>query len=185
MQISACQNQQKSLPLLGDVHEHTDFKVYLNGTPLNFAKQKYMSAKDRVIDNFMHLHDLDGQLIHQHMSTTTLKDFFASLNMSFTADCFVTDNNAQYCNNGDSTIKMYVNGVKNEQFEDYDFNDLDRILITYGNEDAETIQKQIESVSDKACIQSLKCPERGKPNDEATCLSGSDCVVATGVQDDN
>ena len=52
--------------------------------------------------------------------------------------------------------------------------DLDRILVAYGNENEKTLQTEITSVSDKACIYSLKCPERGTPPAE-------DCVGGIGT----
>ena len=55
--------------------------------------------------------------------------------------------------------------------------DLDKILISYGNEDEKQIKKQIDSVTDKACIQSEKCPERGLPTPEASCSSNEICTV--------
>lgn len=170
---SADETQQ---PLLGDIHIHADFKVYLNNTPVNFTQEKYMSSKDKSWSNFMHLHDMDGDVVHQHMSTLTLGDFFRTIKMDFTQNCFDLDNGEKYCNEGDKTLKMYVNGKPNTDLGKYQLHDLDRVLITYGNDDQATIEKQIASVTDKACIQSERCPERGKPHDESTCLSSSDCI---------
>ncbi len=177
--LTGCQ-EEKKLPILGDVHNHADFKVYLNNTPLNFAQEKYMSTKDKLISNFVHLHDMDGEVIHQHMSGITLKDFFESVGMELTSDCFATEGGAKYCNKDDKKLKMFVNGKSKSDFGNYEFKDLDQILITYGNDDEVTIQKQIDAVTDKACIQSQKCPERGKPHDESSCLTGgaNDCLAA-------
>lgn len=168
---------EKSEPLLGDVHEHADFKVYLNGTAFDFAQDKYMSTEDRKLSNFTHLHDGDGDIIHKHMTTITLADFFQSLGMRFDEECFMTDDLVQYCNDGVNTLKFYVNGNENDELGDYEISDLDEILISYGDETEEEIQAQLESVSDKACIQSKKCPERGEPSDESDCLTGEDCTA--------
>jgi hypothetical protein len=54
-------------------------------------------------------------------------------------------------------------------FGDYEFTDLDRILITYG--DMAGVADQISSVSDLACMYSEKCPERGTPPTE-NCVGG-------------
>ena len=169
------------LPILGDVHNHADFKIYIHNEPLNFAQEKYMSDKDKTLSNFIHVHDMDGDVIHQHMSTIKLKEFFKSIGMELNNDCFVTDDGTKYCNEGNKTLKMFVNGNLQNDIENYEFKDLDRILISYGNDDQATIQKQIESVTDKACIQSQKCPERGKPHNESTCITGgtTDCLPAT------
>ena len=168
---------EKSQPLLGDVHEHADFKVYLDGVVYDFAQDKYMSTDEHKLSNFTHLHDGDGEIIHKHMSTITLGDFFESLGMQFTDDCFTLEDGTAYCNNDENTLKIFVNGKKNRDFADYELSDLDQILITYGNETDEEIQAQLDSVGDRACIQSEVCPERGKPSDESSCLSSGDCTA--------
>jgi len=141
-----------------------------------------MSTDEHKLSNFTHLHDGDGEIIHKHMSTITLGDFFSSLGMWFGEECFIldadlpsSDGGTEYCNDGEKTLKMYVNGQPNHEFGDYELSDLDRILITYGDETDEEIQSQIDSVGDRACIQSETCPERGAPSDESSCLSSGDC----------
>ncbi|MEK9159917.1 MAG: hypothetical protein AAB383_04270 [Patescibacteria group bacterium] len=172
--LFACEKPQ---PLLGDVHEHADFKVYLNGEVHDFAQDKYMSTAEHKLSHFTHLHDGDGEIIHKHMSTITLGDFFESLGMKFTEECFNLEGGVSYCTNDENTLKMFVNGKENHDFDDYELSDLDQILITYGNQTGAEIQGQIDSVGDRACIQSALCPERGEPSDESTCLTGEDCVT--------
>jgi len=163
--------------LLGDVHEHADFKVYLNNQHYNFTQEKYMSSEDNHLSPFIHLHDMDGEVIHKHASEITLDFLFESINMAFNSTCFVLDDGKEYCNQNDRTIKMYVNGIRNYEYEDYEFNDLDRILISYGNDSENVINKQIDSITDNACIQSGKCPERGNPSDESSCTAQGGCVA--------
>ena len=164
----------KTDPYLGDIHVHADFKVYLNGEMFNFTQEKYMSSNTSKLSQFVHLHDMDGDVIHVHMSTVNLGMFFTSLNMNLNSTCFATENQT-YCNSPQGTLKVFVNGQPNYEFDTYKPKDLDRILITYGNEGPELIQYQLASVTDKACIPSEKCPERGLPEDESSCLSGQDC----------
>jgi hypothetical protein len=159
-------------------HTHADFKVYLNGTAFNFSQAKYMSTKDNVVNSRVHLHDMDGGIIHHHARNVTMAEFFSTLNMTFNSSCFVTDGN--YCNDGNNRLRMFVQHYggqwkENTEMEKYVFEDMDRILITYGDP-AVPISDQLSSVSDRACIQSEKCPERGMPSDESTC-SGTVCNV--------
>lgn len=167
---------EKPEPILGDVHEHADFKVYLNGEAYDFAQDKYMSTDSHKLSNFTHLHGGDGEIIHKHMSTITLADFFQSLGMQFNEECFVTDDFTSYCNDKTNTLKFYVNGKRNGEFGEYELSDLDQILISYGDDSSEEIEAQLASVSDRACIQSEKCPERGSPTDESDCSASDDCV---------
>lgn len=185
--LLACETPQ---PILGDVHEHADFKVFLNGEAYDFAQEKYMSTDTRKLSHFTHLHDGNGEVIHKHMTTITLGDFFESLGMRFTEECFVldmdwanVDSGKSYCNNEEYTLKFFVNGKENIEFEEYEIKDLDQILISYGGETEEELALQLSQVTDLACIQSEKCPERGSPSPESTCLGNEDCVVLPQVDD--
>lgn len=167
---------QADSQLLGDVHEHADFKVYLLGEAHDFAQDKYMSSKDDIQSNFVHLHDGDGEVVHKHLAGITLGTFFETLGMQFTSDCFTLDDGQAFCNDEENRLRLYVNGKRNFRYGDYEFFDLDQILITYGSEDKAAIAEQLASLTDKACIQSGSCPERGAPSDESSCLTGSECI---------
>ena len=71
--------------------------------------------------------------------------FFETLDMQFTSDCFVMDDGTKYCNDDKKMLAMYVNGQRNNDMANYEFNDLDQILITYGDETEEERTKQMES----------------------------------------
>lgn len=163
-----------------EFHLHADFRVILNRETIDFSAGKYMTTKEQVLSSFVHLHDNNGKIIHVHAKGVTLGDFFTSLGMEFSKECFgldiEDDLEEKFCNQGEKTLKMFVNGVENTEFENYEPKDLDRILITYGNENAEELQQQINSVSDEACIQSLKCPERGEPLPEDSCTAAG-CTI--------
>ncbi|HZX19442.1 MAG TPA: hypothetical protein VFF13_00325 [archaeon] len=159
-----------------EFHIHADFAVYLNGEKVDFAKEKYMSSEYTRLSYFFHLHDLDGNVMHMHLEGLKLGEFFGSIGMRFFEECFVLDNGQTFCEQTDNKkLRMFVNGKENFEYDNYVFNDLDRILITYGNESESEIQEQINSVTDNACIQSAKCPERGTPSDESSCSVLNGC----------
>lgn len=162
-------------PMLNDIHTHADFKVYLNGEEYDFNQTKYMTTENVTISPFMHLHDNNGDVVHQHMSTVTFSEFFYTLKMDLTDSCFTLDNGTSYCTDSEKNLRMFVNGKEVFELLNYEFNDLDRILITYGTDDESIIKEQIESVTDKACIESALCPERGEPSDYKTCTSDDGC----------
>lgn len=164
--------QAASLPPKGEkVHEHADFKVYLNGQAFDFKSPKFQSSKENPLDPDAHLHDGNGDVTHKHRKGITLGYFFKSLGMTFDQNCFVVDQETRYCNEGNKKLKFYVNGKPQEQLHDYEFSDLDRVLISYGNETEEQIKPQLDFVTDMACLYSEKCPERGKPPTES-CVGG-------------
>ena len=140
-------------------HVHADFKVFLSGKELNFNIQKF-----DVANPFMHMHlnNPDGnKIIHiEGMPNATLSIFFESLGMKFNSTCFIPDDGTTFCNEGDKRFRMFVNGKENFDFDLYSPQDTDRILITYGKDTDNEIKKQMDSVTDDACLYSRKCPER-------------------------
>ncbi len=152
------------LGTLGDVHEHADFKVIILGEELDFSKDIYQSTEDNLLNNFLHVHDNDGQVIHKHISGITISKFFQSLDMDFNSTCFKTETQS-YCTDSEHQLFFLVNGKDNPEYGNYILNDLDKIVIQYGTEGNLT-------TTDRACIYSETCPERGSPPDEVTCGLG-------------
>lgn len=163
------------VPVLGvKVHEHADFAVYLDGKKFDFTPMKYQSSDTNPLDADAHLHDGNGSVTHKHREGITLGYFFKTIGMKFNSQCFATDDGKEYCNTGDKKLRMFVNGKLNNQFGNYEFTDLDKILITYGN--GTNVDGQNTSLTDDACLYSEKCPERGTPPTE-NCVGGlgSEC----------
>ncbi|MEW6035092.1 MAG: hypothetical protein AB1529_00625 [Candidatus Micrarchaeota archaeon] len=161
-------------------HIHADLKAYVEGSALDLSQARYMSSEGHTLSDVIHLHDMDGEVVHMHARGITLSEFFSSLNMTLNSTCIGLDDGTPYCDSGEKRLRMFVRpagGEWNEVQEpgDYVFGDLDRILITYGNDARPALDAQMSSVTDKACIQSEKCPERGKPTD-ASC-AGDFCPV--------
>ena len=136
--------------VLGSQHIHADFKVYVYGKPLNFADSKYYMKSSFIhLDDNQNKEDASG-VIHMHATGVPLWVFFKSIGMNFDKNCITLENKEKFCNDGDKKLKFFVNGKENNKFENYVFNDLDKILISYGNENQQEIQKQLNSITDFA-----------------------------------
>jgi protein-disulfide isomerase len=169
---SSAAKQSAEKPVLGEkVHEHADIAVYLNGKKMDLTQAKYQSTEANPLDPDAHLHDGNETVLHKHRKGVTLDTFFQSFGMNFDRDCFTSDDATRFCTEGDKTLKLLVNGKLVEQAGDYEFTDLDRILISYGNENQEQLATQGASLTDAACLYSEKCPERGKAPTE-NCVGG-------------
>ncbi|MGH9878052.1 MAG: redoxin domain-containing protein, partial [Nitrososphaerales archaeon] len=141
---------------LTPIHNHVDFKIYLNGNPLNLAQRKYM---DQSMD--VHFHptvkvnpdDVPGvpiaDIVHVHKENVTVRDFLNTLD--FDADTLKMLNDEQ-------KLKVYANGDLRQEGLDYVMQDKDRILVSYGSETESEIVKQIESVTTFAIIGKDKNP---------------------------
>ncbi len=140
-------------PTMSDkVHWHIDFGLFVAGKKYNLNDKKYDETHPDI-----HLHDEYGDLVHIHKSGMTLGIFFESLKLSV------------------KPTVLYVNGQKyNENWEIYVPKDLERIALSTG----ELNQVTLNQVTDKACIYSETCPERGKPPTE-NCVGGlsTPCTV--------
>ena len=128
---------------LGSAHVHAAFAVKLNGTQLDFSKDKY-----QVKSRYMHVENGDGTTLHRHATGVPIAEFFKSIRMNTTDTCFTTDNKTQYCSNGNQNLEFFVNGNRTKSIADYVFNDDDRILIVYGEnplqikQDLDQLQQQ-------------------------------------------
>lgn len=126
-------------------HIHFDLKVYLNGKAVDFSQSKYQESKDNPLSPDIHFHDGNGKVVHIHKEGATIKELFDSFKLT------IPEN-----------TETYVNGKKVANILSYIPQDLDQILIGSSN---------FTSVSNDACIYSLKCPARGTPPPE-DCVGG-------------
>lgn len=141
---------------LGSAHIHADFKIFVNGKevntyykPENFEKNKYVH---------MHPGESEENVIHVHATGITLKHFFNTLNIILSRECIsFKEEGKEFCTDNSKILKYYVNGKINADAPNYVIQDLDKILITYGDDSEVQIQKQLASIGNNACIQSKKC----------------------------
>ncbi len=142
-----------------EVHRHFDFKLYLDGQAVDLSRDEYQATEEHRLSERVHMHDGSGKVVHIHTAGVTLGEFLDSLH----SELPVT---------GDT--RVVVNGYVEARGLAYQPQDLDRILISHGDESNEQALERFGSVSDLACIYSEKCPERGKPPTE-TCVG--QCVI--------
>lgn len=155
-------------------HTHADFAVWIDGAPLDFSAEKYMSGSSAVetddghdhehLHPSFHLHDGNGNIMHRHKPGLTLGDFFNSLpgvtfEESGLSSRFGIDGRA-------SNVALTVNGKAEPSGSAYVFADGDRLLITDAA-DAAQQQREWRSLTSDACLYSRICPWRGSPPAES------------------
>ncbi|MBI4836408.1 MAG: hypothetical protein HY817_04065 [Candidatus Abawacabacteria bacterium] len=143
-------------------HVHSDFAVYLDGQKFNFGQEKYMTSTDTCAagsqSHSLHMHDLNGNVAHVHAEVQTWADFFQAINFALTDNSFTTDEGKVYQNEGSKKLRFFVNKQELASLKDYQFKDLDQVLITYGNSSVAVIEQQLNSITKQACIFSKVCP---------------------------
>ncbi len=144
--------------ILGAQHIHADWKIYIGGNEYDFSGKSHMERmkNNQPVSSFIHvdsgapLPEKTGDLLHMHATGIPLWVFFNSIGADFNKDCITLENKEKLCNEGDKKLKFFVNGNPNNEFENYVFNDLDKILISYGDESKEEIKNQLSLITDFA-----------------------------------
>lgn len=161
-QIQCNMDSKSTIGVLGSQHIHADWKIYINGKALDeeffmpIAEAHEKAMKDSNVEttsSFIHVHEAPapektGDVLHMHATGVPLWIFFKSVGMEFDENCLTLPNQEKFCNDGVSTLKFYVNGKPNSQWENYVFTDLDKILISYGSET--DLASQLNSITNFA-----------------------------------
>lgn len=138
------------------VHEHADFALYVNGKKILLQDRPEYFEKDPDI----HSHEDTEEVIHKHKTGVTLGQLIDSWKANLPSE-----------------VSWSVNGKKQtDNWMTYEFKDLDRIIMSFSTTAVEISDKQLSDITDRACVYSEKCPERGKPPTE-NCVGGlgTDC----------
>ena len=109
------------------IHYHPKIDIYIKGQ----LQAIPAGVGLRPIEHPIHTHDADN-IIHLEFSglttlnNTRLQEFFKIWEKQFNSNC-IFDN----CNGPSGTVKMFVNGQPNSEFEKYPMKDDDKIEIRY------------------------------------------------------
>lgn len=136
---------------LGSAHEHAAFMVMIEGQPIDFSQQKY-----QVKSQYIHVENGVGTVLHKHAIRVPVGEFFSSVGMQVTSNCFVSDDGSSYCNGDDKKLRFFLNGIESDPsaINNYVLNENDRILLYYGEDSESAIQDALNSVGGFALPQS-------------------------------
>lgn len=148
-------NQRDTIGILGSQHIHADFKVYINGRPVDFSDKDHMGRQraNLPVSSFIHVDsgspapEKTGDILHMHANNVPLWLFFKSIGMKLDKDSLTLENGQVLKNESGNTLKFYLNGKKVDDLDNYVFQDLDKILISYGQENDPDVERQISSVT--------------------------------------
>jgi len=97
--------------------------------------------------NVIHWHD---RLLYDNVNKKlldpaplTLGAFFDALKVNFNLDSILDKKNGDLCPDGTSTLKMFVNGKRNDQFRDYIWKDKDVIVLAFDSRSHEEIEAEL------------------------------------------
>ncbi len=124
--------------VLGDDHTHTSILVRVFGDKFDFSSPAF-----QIKSSWIHFEGQDGDTIHRHSTGVTLGYLFETLGITVNDECFVFPDGRQFCNNDDYSIKFFINHEQVPSIIDYVGKETDRVLISYGNESPEEIDRQL------------------------------------------
>jgi hypothetical protein len=130
---------------LGAEHIHASMLVNIFGDKFDFSTPNY-----QVKTPWIHFENQDGDTIHRHSTGVELEFLFNSMNIATDENCFVFPDGRQFCTNEDYSLKFYINQQLVEDIRKYIVQEDDRILITYGNDDQLSIDKQLAELNAQA-----------------------------------
>jgi len=138
-------NMQGSAPgappgagVLNDDHAHTSILVRIFGDKFDFSSPAF-----QIKSSWIHFEGQDGDTIHRHSTGVTLGYLFGTLGLTVNDECFVFPDGRQFCNNDDYSLKFFINHEQVPSIIGYIGNENDRVLISYGNESPEEIDRQL------------------------------------------
>jgi len=131
---------------LGAEHEHASILVKIFGDTFDFTAPTY-----QIKSSWIHFEESDGKTVHRHASGVTLGYLFETLNIGLDDKCYTFPDGRNFCTVEDKegeeySLKFYINHEKVSDIRDYVIKDGDRILISYGNESQEKIDRQLIEV---------------------------------------
>jgi hypothetical protein len=137
-QMECNMDSKSTMGVLGSAHIHADWKIYLDGKPMDFSGKDHMTRMQEglSVSSFIHVDsgapepEKTGNVLHMHATGVPLWIFFESIDMKLPEN-----------------VKMYVNGKETQDYRNYVFNDLDKILITDGKGD---LNQQLNSITNFA-----------------------------------
>ena len=120
-------NEEDPLISRRGIHWHPNLEIWIKGERVTIPANIGLGA----VHSDTHTHKENDQ-IHLEMSRpvresdTRLGVFFDVWGKEFNSQCILDS-----CNGEDGTVKMFVNGEENTEFENYHMKDADKIEIRY------------------------------------------------------
>jgi hypothetical protein len=131
-------------------HYHANFAIFIDGERLDFSSDGYMEDLANCADDYKiqfaedraHLHENDSDVIHIHDDGVTWGHYLANLGFGFGDDYLVNDDKKLYQAQAGKSIKFVLNGKKSANLFNQLVGNEDRLLISFGSEDLETVLKE-------------------------------------------
>lgn len=133
---------------LGSEHTHAGILVKIFGDTFDFSAPAY-----QIKSSWIHFEGNDGTTVHKHATGVKLGYLFQTLRLGLDDQCFEFQDGRSFCTNDEYSLKFFINGEQVNDIRDYEIQEDDRILISYGAETPEEIQSQLMELEAQPIIK--------------------------------
>lgn len=171
------------------IHEHADFALFIDGEQYSFNQPAMVSEEGEDADRvhpYLHIHPPRYTVVHVHLSASTWEEFFDSLGFTLKdatisgverdQACLEMPDGAKHCAGAGKTLRFFRNGVEVDGIAATEIQDMERVLITFGNASGEEIARQLAAVTDQACVPGGWCLDRAVPGEVEACSGRGACT---------
>lgn len=161
------------------VHYHANFAVYVNGYQEQFKDMRYYeetavtSCSIHPVASPLeraHMHDNVNSVVHVEDHLVTWGNFFQNINWGI-GDDYLRTADQTYIPSDQSQLTFMLNGKRVDSIANTIIGDQDKLLVSYGSDSSQVIQKQYDKIQNNAKQNDIK-------QDPASC-SGSHAKVDT------
>ena len=141
-------------------HYHANFAVYLTGqremfkAPIYYTEVETCDASGTITPiERVHMHDNVNSVVHVEDHAVTWGQFLQNLGWNMGTNYLVTRDGTMYQENGANKLHLILNGQDYTDFgglQNTVIKDQDKLLISFGDEDQATLQKQYAAIPSTA-----------------------------------
>lgn len=120
--------------------DRASLSIYINNIQVPTSSREFLN---RSIDVYL---TQEISIIHIANPEVSWDDFFKTLPVTVSKNCFVTQSSVSYCSGDNGVLKFYLNGEKKDNLLSLKIKDGDRSLVTFGKESENQIKDQMSYV---------------------------------------
>ena len=145
-----------------ETHYHANFAVYIDGKQEKFNSLMYYEETETGVceagheeseeDNPMsrvHMHGMEYDVVHVEDELVTWGNFFTVLGWGV-GDNYISNTDKIYSQSKKARLTFILNGKKVDSIANKVIGDQDKLLIDYGNQTSDKIQKEYSRIQNKA-----------------------------------
>lgn len=133
---------------LGSEHSHAALLVKIFGDTFEFSGPAF-----QIKSSWIHFEGRDGSTIHKHATGVDLGYLFETLAIGLDDQCYVFPDGKQFCSNEDYKLQFFINREQVPDIREYEIVEDDRVLIVYGGETPEEIEKYLLQLDNQVLVK--------------------------------